>query len=119
MLPLDLFRSRTFSGANLMTLFLYGALSAVLFFLPLDLIQVQHYSATEAGAALLPMILLCLCVVALVGRFDCEVWGEAAAYRRAADCSGWVWIVHAGRLGGVLLVEGVSGVWSCLGLGWR
>ena len=58
MLPLDLFRSRSFSGANLMTLFLYGALGAVLFFLPLDLIQVQHYTATEAGAALLPLILL-------------------------------------------------------------
>jgi EmrB/QacA subfamily drug resistance transporter len=58
MLPLDLFQSKSFSGANLMTLFLYGALGAVLFFLPLDLIQVQHYSATEAGAALLPLILL-------------------------------------------------------------
>ncbi len=58
MLPLNLFRSRTFSGANLMTLFLYGALNAALFFLPLDLIQVQHYSATEAGGALIPMILL-------------------------------------------------------------
>jgi len=58
MLPLDLFRSRSFSGANLMTLFLYGPLSAVFFFLPLDLIQVQHYSSTEAGASLLPLILL-------------------------------------------------------------
>src|SRR5438309_2836731 len=58
MLPLDLFRSRSFSGANLMTLFLYGALGGVLFFLPLDLIQVQHYTATQAGAALLPLILL-------------------------------------------------------------
>jgi EmrB/QacA subfamily drug resistance transporter len=58
MLPLDLFRSRSFSGANLMTLFLYGALGGVLFFLPMDLIQVQHYSATEAGASLLPLILL-------------------------------------------------------------
>ena len=58
MLPLDLFRSRSFSGANLMTMFLYGALSGVLFFLPLDLIQVQHYSATEAGGALIPWILL-------------------------------------------------------------
>ncbi|MBB5342477.1 EmrB/QacA subfamily drug resistance transporter [Edaphobacter lichenicola] len=58
MLPLGLFRSRTFSGANLMTLFLYAALSGVLFFLPLDLIQVQHYSATQAGGALLPLILL-------------------------------------------------------------
>jgi EmrB/QacA subfamily drug resistance transporter len=58
MLPLELFRSRNFSGANLLTLFLYAALSGVLFFFPLNLIQVQGYSATEAGAALLPFILL-------------------------------------------------------------
>jgi len=58
MVPLGLFRSRNFSGANLLTLFLYAALSGVLFFFPLDLIQVQGYSPTEAGAALLPFILL-------------------------------------------------------------
>ena len=58
MLPLGLFRSRTFAGANLLTLFLYAALGGILFFLPLDLIQVQHYSATQAGGALLPLILL-------------------------------------------------------------
>jgi EmrB/QacA subfamily drug resistance transporter len=58
MVPLRLFRSRNFCGANLLTLFLYSALSGVLFFFPLDLIQVQGYSATKAGAALLPFILL-------------------------------------------------------------
>jgi len=58
MIPLRLFRSRNFSGANLLTLFLYFALSGMLFFFPLDLIQVQGYSATQAGAALLPFILL-------------------------------------------------------------
>lgn len=58
MLPLSLFRSRSFSGANLLTLFLYAALSGVLFFFPMNLIQVQGYSATQAGAALLPFILL-------------------------------------------------------------
>jgi MFS family permease len=58
MIPLTLFRSRNFNGANLLTLFLYAALSGLLFFLPLNLIQVQGYSATEAGAALLPLILL-------------------------------------------------------------
>jgi EmrB/QacA subfamily drug resistance transporter len=58
MLPLDLFRSRSFSGANLLTLFLYGALGGILFFLPLNLIQVQGYTATQAGGALLPFILL-------------------------------------------------------------
>jgi EmrB/QacA subfamily drug resistance transporter len=56
MLPLTLFRSPTFTGANLLTLFVYGALSCVFFFLPLDLIQVQGYSPLEAGAALLPFI---------------------------------------------------------------
>jgi MFS family permease len=58
MLPFDVFRSRSFSGANLLTLFLYSALSGMLFFFPLDLVQVQGYTATEAGAALLPFILL-------------------------------------------------------------
>ncbi|AEU38892.1 MFS transporter [Granulicella mallensis] len=58
MVSLKLFRSRDFSGANLLTFFLYAALSGLLFFLPLDLIQVQHYSATQAGGALLPLILL-------------------------------------------------------------
>lgn len=56
MLPIALFRSRTFSGANLLTLFLYAGLSGVLFFFPLNLIQVQGYSPTAAGAALLPFI---------------------------------------------------------------
>ena len=58
MLPLALFRSRTFTGANLLTFLLYGALGGTLFFLPLNLIQVQHYSATAAGAALFPFILI-------------------------------------------------------------
>lgn len=58
MMPLRLFRSRLFSGANLITLFLYFALSGTFFFLPFNLIQVQGYSATAAGAAFLPFTLL-------------------------------------------------------------
>jgi hypothetical protein len=58
MLPLLLFRSRVFTGANLLTFLLYGALGGTLFFLPLNLIQVQRYSPTAAGAALLPFILI-------------------------------------------------------------
>ena len=57
MLPLGLFRSRAFSGANIMTFLLYGAMSGSLFFLPFNLMQVQGWSATEAGASLLPLIL--------------------------------------------------------------
>jgi EmrB/QacA subfamily drug resistance transporter len=58
MVPLALFRSRTFTGANLVTLFLYAALGSVFFFLPLDLIQVHGYSATAAGAAGLPFVVV-------------------------------------------------------------
>jgi len=58
MLPLILFRSHDFTGANLLTFFLYSALGGTLFFLPLNLIQVQGYTATAAGAALLPFILI-------------------------------------------------------------
>ena len=58
MLPLKLFRSPAFSGTNLLTFLLYGALGAALFFLPLDLISVQGYTAAQAGASLLPLSLL-------------------------------------------------------------
>ncbi|MBD3881268.1 MFS transporter [Phormidium tenue FACHB-886] len=58
MMPLSLFRSSTFSGANLLTLFLYAAMGGVIFFFPFNLVQVQGYSATAAGAAFLPLILL-------------------------------------------------------------
>ena len=58
MLPMSIFRSRDFTGANLLTLFLYAALGGTLFFLPMNLIQIQGYSPTAAGAALLPFILI-------------------------------------------------------------
>lgn len=54
MMPLHLFRSPSFTAANLITLLLYFALSGVLFFLPFNLIQVQGYSAAQAGASFLP-----------------------------------------------------------------
>jgi EmrB/QacA subfamily drug resistance transporter len=58
MLPLKLFRSRSFSGANMLTFLLYAALGGALFYLPFNLIQVQHYSPTAAGAALVPFPIL-------------------------------------------------------------
>jgi EmrB/QacA subfamily drug resistance transporter len=58
MVSLSLFRSRNFSGANLLTFFLYAALGGIFFFFPMNLIQVQHYTATQAGGALLPLILI-------------------------------------------------------------
>jgi len=58
MFPLGLFRSRSFTAANALTVLLYAALGGSLFFFPLDLIQVQVYSTAQAGAALLPFVLL-------------------------------------------------------------
>jgi EmrB/QacA subfamily drug resistance transporter len=58
MVPLKLFNSRDFSGANLLTLLLYAALGGFFFFFTLNLIQVQRYSATAAGAALLPFVVI-------------------------------------------------------------
>lgn len=58
MVPLELFKSGGFSGANLLTLLLYAALGVFFFLFPLNLIQIQGYSATATGAASVPMILL-------------------------------------------------------------
>jgi len=58
MVPLSLFSSKTFSGANAYTLLLYAAIGGSLYFLPFVLIDVQRYSPSAAGAALLPFILL-------------------------------------------------------------
>jgi EmrB/QacA subfamily drug resistance transporter len=57
-LPLTLFKSRSFSGANLLTLLLYSALGIFFFLFPLNLILVPEYSPAAAGAAILPLILL-------------------------------------------------------------
>lgn len=74
MLPLQLFRSRDFAGANLLTLLLYAALGGSLFFLPLNLIQVQGYSSAAAGAALLPFVLLMFALSRWAGGLV-ERWG--------------------------------------------
>jgi EmrB/QacA subfamily drug resistance transporter len=65
MVPLDLFRSRDFTGANLVTLLLYFGLGGAFFFLPFTLIRAHGYTATEAGAALLPVPF----IIGLLSRF--------------------------------------------------
>jgi EmrB/QacA subfamily drug resistance transporter len=74
MLPLGLFRSWPFSGANLMTLLLYGAMTSGVYFLPFDLIQVQGYTALQAGAAFLPFVAIMgfgsAFAASLIRRFD-------------------------------------------------
>jgi MFS family permease len=68
MVPLELFRSRTFSGSNLLTLFLYAALDAALFFLPLNLVQVQGYPQSMAGLTILPFVALLTVLSPWAGR---------------------------------------------------
>ena len=58
MVSFSLFRSSAFLGANLLTLLLYAAIGIFFFLFPITLMQVHRYSATAAGAASLPVILL-------------------------------------------------------------
>ncbi len=67
MMPLTLFASKSFVGLTLLTLFLYGALGALLVLLPYVLIVAAHYSSAQAGAALLPLPLVLAVMSPLVG----------------------------------------------------
>jgi len=58
MMPLSFYRSRNFSATNALTLLLYFALGGALYYLPFGLIRLGGYSATQAGAALLPLALI-------------------------------------------------------------
>lgn len=77
MMPLSLFKSINFSGANLLTFLLYFSLGGAFFFLPFNLIQVQGYSATAAGAAILPFVifisLLSRWAGGLINRFGAQL----------------------------------------------
>jgi MFS transporter len=58
LVPLHLFGSRNFSGANIMTFLLYAGFGGALFLLPIVLIQVHGYSATAATGALVPFAVI-------------------------------------------------------------
>lgn len=68
MLPTSMFASRSFVGLNLLTLFLYGALGALLVLVPFVLIRAAGYSATAAGAALFPLPVVIALGSPLMGR---------------------------------------------------
>jgi EmrB/QacA subfamily drug resistance transporter len=68
MLRLEMFRNRTFSASNLMTLLVYGALGALSFFVVIQLQTVSGLSALAAGAAFVPMTLIMLFLASAGGR---------------------------------------------------
>jgi len=70
MMPLHLFKNKIFSGTNLYTFFLYAGLSAGMFFLSLNLIQIQGYRQFEAGLAFLPFTLLLTLLSAVAGKLS-------------------------------------------------
>jgi EmrB/QacA subfamily drug resistance transporter len=73
MLPLRLFRSRQFSGANGVTFAVYGALGGALFLLPVELQIVKGYSPLESGVALLPLTLVMLTLSARSGALSARI----------------------------------------------
>ncbi len=68
MVPPSLFHSRSFTGANLVTLLFYMALTGSLFFLPFLMMQVHGYSAFVAGSVFLPFVAMALLIGRLSGR---------------------------------------------------
>jgi EmrB/QacA subfamily drug resistance transporter len=73
MLPLKLFRSRQFSGANGVTFAVYGALGGALFLLPVELQIVKGYSPLESGISLLPLTLVMLTLSARSGALSARI----------------------------------------------
>jgi EmrB/QacA subfamily drug resistance transporter len=73
MLPLGIFRDRTFSASNVMTLVVYGALGAVSFFVTIQLQTVSGYGALAAGAAFVPTTLLMLLLASRGGRLGMRI----------------------------------------------
>lgn len=67
MMPLQLFANRTFSGANLLTFFLYAGLGAGMLFLSLNLVQVQGYSQLQSGLTFLPFTVLMVLLARFAG----------------------------------------------------
>jgi len=74
MMPLSIFKNRTFSGVNLLTFFLYAGLSAVMLFLSLNMIQVQGYTQMQAGMTFLPFTILMALIARKVGSLS-DKWG--------------------------------------------
>ena len=95
-LPLALFAGKTFAGVNVLTLLLYAALGGLFYFLPFVLIRVDRYSATRAGLALLPFVVLMVLLSrksgALTYRFGAKLLLTAGPLLAAGGFLLFVWL---------------------------
>ena len=107
MLPLGLFRNRTFSGTNLLTLLLYGALTAAMLFVSLNLVQAQGYSQLQAGLAFLPVSGLVSLLARPAGR-----WADQHGPRRLLTAGPLVVAGGFGGLAQVGLTAGPASYWT-------
>jgi len=76
LMPFSMFSSATFVGVTLLTCFLYASLGGLLVLLPFLLIQMHHWSAIAAGAALLPVPVLIGAGSTLMGRVAARIGGR-------------------------------------------
>jgi EmrB/QacA subfamily drug resistance transporter len=112
LVPFYLFKNRTFSGANLLTLFLYAALNTTSAFLPINMIQVQGYNAEIAGFAMLPIGV----GIALLGRRSGK-WVDRIGARPLLTAGPIITGVGFALLGLVGLTNGASDYWTTFFIG--
>ncbi|MEM9777144.1 MAG: MFS transporter [Chloroflexota bacterium] len=107
MVPLYLFKSRTFSATNFVTFLLYGAMSVFSFFLSLNLVQIQGYEAREAGLAFLPFAFLVVIMSPWAGRMS-DRYGPRPMLTVGPILAGlgFLWISFIG------LTAGASEMWT-------
>lgn len=107
MVPLYLFKSRTFSATNIVTFLLYGAMSVFSFFLSLNLVQIQGYEAREAGLAFLPFAVLVVVMSPWAGRMS-DRYGPRLMLTIGPIFAGlgFLWVSFIG------LTEGASEMWT-------
>jgi EmrB/QacA subfamily drug resistance transporter len=110
MVPPSLFTERQFTGANLMTFVVYGALGAVLFFLTLQLQVVLGYGPLVAGLATLPMTLLMLFLAAKGGELGARIGPRLPMTVGPVVCAVGVALLSAVGQGSSYLVGVLPGV---------
>jgi len=107
MVHLSLFRSRNFSGSNIMTFAMYGALAGFMFALVIYMQTKLGYSAIKAGASLLPVSIMLLL-------FSRKIGGLSSKYGPRLFMTAGPLIAAAGMLLLINYRAGHSYIWFLL-----